>query len=148
MQGDYHLGQVLVQNDDFYILDFEGEPESTIRDRKVIQPPLKDVAGLFRSFHYAIYATIFNNLKNYKHTQYQLFDAGEVLYRYLKNVFLGTYVTEIQNANINIGYNQERIFLLKYSMLEKAVYELGYELNSRPRWAVIPLKGISNIINH
>ena len=77
-----------------------------------------------------------------------MFDAGEVLYRYLKNVFLGTYVTEIQNANINIGYNQERIFLLKYSMLEKAVYELGYELNSRPQWAVIPLKGISNIINH
>ena len=148
VHGDYHLGQILVQNDDFYILDFEGEPESTIRDRKVKQPPLKDVAGLFRSFHYAIYATIFNNLKNYKHTQDQLFDAGEVLYRYLKNVFLGTYVTEIQNANINIGYNQERIFLLKYSMLEKAVYELGYELNSRPQWAVIPLKGISNIINH
>ena len=70
------------------------------------------------------------------------------MYRYLKNVFLGTYVVEIQNANINIGYNQERIFLLKYAMLEKAVYELGYELNSRPRWAVIPLKGISNIINH
>ncbi|WP_431157985.1 trehalose synthase [Winogradskyella poriferorum] len=148
VHGDYHLGQILVQNDDFYILDFEGEPESTIRDRKVKQPPLKDVAGLFRSFHYAIYATIFNNLKNYKHSQDELFDAGEVLYRYLKNVFLGTYVTEIQNANINIGYNQERIFLLKYSMLEKAVYELGYELNSRPRWAVIPLKGISNIINH
>jgi maltose alpha-D-glucosyltransferase/alpha-amylase len=148
VHGDYHLGQILVQNDDFYILDFEGEPESTIRDRKVKQPPLKDVAGLFRSFHYAIYATIFNNLKNYKHSQDELFDAGEVLYRYLKNVFLGTYVTEIQNANINIGYNQERIFLLKYSILEKAVYELGYELNSRPRWAVIPLKGISNIINH
>ena len=148
VHGDYHLGQILVQNDDFYILDFEGEPESTIRDRKVKQPPLKDVAGLFRSFHYAIYATIFNNLKNYKHSQDELFDVGEVLYRYLKNVFLGTYVTEIQNANINIGYNQERIFLLKYSILEKAVYELGYELNSRPRWAVIPLKGISNIINH
>ncbi|RNC87139.1 MAG: trehalose synthase [Winogradskyella sp.] len=148
VHGDYHLGQILVRDDDFYILDFEGEPESTIRDRKVKQPPLKDVAGLFRSFHYAIYATIFNNMKSYKHTQDQLFEAGEVLYRYLKNVFLGTYVVEIQNANINIGYNQERIFLLKYAMLEKAVYELGYELNSRPLWAVIPLKGISNIINH
>ena len=148
VHGDYHLGQILVQDDDFYILDFEGEPESTIRDRKVKQPPLKDVAGLFRSFHYAIYATIFNNLNSYSHSQEQLFEAGEILYRYLKNVFLGTYVVEIQNANINIGYNQERIFLLKYAMLEKAVYELGYELNSRPRWAVIPLKGISNIINH
>ncbi|MBV7270366.1 trehalose synthase [Winogradskyella luteola] len=147
VHGDYHLGQVLVKEDDFYILDFEGEPESTIRDRKVKQPPLKDIAGLFRSFHYAIYATIFNNLDLYKHEQEELFEAGEVLYRYLKSVFLGTYVSNVQEANLNIGYNQERIFLLKYAMLEKAIYELGYELNSRPRWAVIPLKGISNIIN-
>lgn len=148
VHGDYHLGQVLVKDDDFYILDFEGEPESTIRDRKVKQPPLKDVAGMFRSFHYAIYATIFNNLDLYKYDQIELFEAGEILYQYLKGVFLGTYIVEIQNANINIGYHQERIFLLKYSLLEKAVYELGYELNSRPRWAVIPLKGISNIINN
>jgi maltose alpha-D-glucosyltransferase/alpha-amylase len=148
VHGDYHLGQVLVKDNDFYILDFEGEPESTIRDRKVKQPPLKDVAGLFRSFHYAIYATIFNNIDLYKHEQSELFEAGEILYQYLKGVFLGTYIIEIQNANINIGYHQERIFLLKYALLEKAVYELGYELNSRPRWAVIPLKGISNIINN
>jgi maltokinase len=148
VHGDYHLGQILVKDDDFYILDFEGEPESTIRDRKVKQPPLKDVAGLFRSFHYAIYATIFNNINNYKAPQEDLFKAGEILYRYITGLFLGTYVTETQNANLNLGYNQERLFILKYCLLEKAVYELGYELNSRPQWAVIPLKGISNIINH
>ncbi len=148
VHGDFHLGQVLVKDDDFYILDFEGEPESTIRDRKVKQPPLKDIAGLFRSFHYAIYATIFNNMDLYNYNQDHLFEAGEILYQYLKNVFLETYVTKVQSANLNIGYNQERIFLLKYAMLEKAVYELGYELNSRPKWAVIPLKGISNIINN
>ena len=147
VHGDYHLGQILVKDDDFFILDFEGEPESTIRDRKVKQPPLKDVSGLFRSFHYAIYATIFNNSEHYKYEQEDLFQAGELLYRYFIGVFLETYVTEVQNANLNIGYHQERIFLLEYSLLEKAVYELGYELNSRPRWAVIPLKGISNIIN-
>lgn len=148
IHGDYHLGQVLVKDNDFYILDFEGEPESTIRDRKVKQPPLKDVAGLFRSFHYAIYANIFNNQENYPYSQDDLFVAGELLYRYITSLFLGTYVTETQNANLNLGYNQERIFILKYCLLEKAVYELGYELNSRPQWAVIPLKGISNIINH
>ncbi len=148
VHGDYHLGQILVQDDDFFILDFEGEPESTIRDRKVKQPPLKDVAGLFRSFHYSIYATIFNHGEEYEQTQDELFDAGELLYKYFIGVFLSTYIVEIQKANLNIGYNQERIFLLKYSLLEKAVYELGYELNSRPLWAVIPLKGISNIINH
>lgn len=147
VHGDYHLGQILVQNDDFFILDFEGEPESTIRDRKVKQPPLKDVAGLFRSFHYAIYATIFNNSDSYPHAQEELFNAGELLYKYFIGVFMGVYVEAIKQANLNIGYRQERIFILEYAMLEKAVYELGYELNSRPRWAVIPLKGISNIIN-
>ena len=148
VHGDYHLGQILVQNDDFFIIDFEGEPESTIRDRKVKQPPLKDVAGLFRSFHYAIYATIFNNPEHYKRSQEELFKAGEILYNYFIGVFLEVYVDEVRDANLNIGYEQERNFLLEYTLLEKAVYELGYELNSRPKWALIPLKGISNIINH
>ena len=147
VHGDYHLGQVLVQNDDFYILDFEGEPESTIRDRQVKQPPMKDVAGLFRSFHYAIYATIFNNQDKYKQSQEQLFKAAELLYGYFTGIFLGKYVYTVQQANLNIGYSQERNFILEYFLLEKAVYELGYELNSRPSWAVIPLKGISNLIN-
>ena len=147
IHGDYHLGQVLVQGDDFFLLDFEGEPESTIRDRKVKQPPLKDVAGMFRSFHYAIYATIFNDGSEYPQPQEELFKAGEILYRYFIGVFLGSYVGLIQEHNLNIGYIQERIFILKYCMLEKAVYELGYEMNSRPLWAVIPLEGIMGIIN-
>jgi len=147
VHGDYHLGQILVKDGDFYILDFEGEPESTIRDRKIKQPPLKDVAGLFRSFHYAVYATIFNHADDYSSSQKELFHAGEILYRYFIGVFLETYTHRIQNANINLGYNQERIFILKYSMLEKAVYELGYEMNARPLWAVIPLEGIASIMN-
>ena len=60
---------------------------------------------------------------------------------------MGTYVDLVQDANLNIGYNQERNFILEYCLLEKAIYELGYELNSRPSWAIIPLKGISNFIN-
>jgi maltose alpha-D-glucosyltransferase/alpha-amylase len=148
IHGDYHLGQVLVNGEDFYILDFEGEPESTIRDRKVKQPPLKDVAGMFRSFHYAIYATIFNNKEKYPFEQEELFKAGEILYKYFVGVFLETYIEKAQSGNLNIGYNHEIDFLLKYCLLEKAVYELGYELNSRPRWAVIPLRGIQSIMNY
>ncbi|TRX16550.1 trehalose synthase [Flavobacterium franklandianum] len=146
IHGDYHLGQVLVNGDDFCILDFEGEPESTIRDRKVKQPPLKDVAGMFRSFHYAIYATIFNNKEKYPYEQEELFNAGEIMFKYFVGVFLQTYTDVAQGENLNIGYRKEIDFLLKYCLLEKAIYELGYELNSRPRWAVIPLTGIFSIM--
>ena len=148
IHGDYHLGQVLVSNDDFYLLDFEGEPESTIQDRKVKQPPLKDVAGMFRSFHYAIYSTVFNNDGDFKQNQEDLFQAGEILYKYMIGVFLETYVSKVQSENLNIGYKQEIEFLLDYCMLEKAVYELGYELNSRPRWTIIPLRGIASILKN
>ncbi|CAN1540860.1 TreS_Cterm, trehalose synthase-fused probable maltokinase [Flavobacteriaceae bacterium] len=147
IHGDYHLGQVLVNGDDFFILDFEGEPESTIRDRKVKQPPLKDVAGMFRSFHYSIYATIFNSNDKYPFEQEELFKAGEILYKYFVGVFLNTYTEVAQGGNLNIGYKKEIDFLLKYCLLEKAIYELGYELNSRPRWSVIPLTGIASIMN-
>lgn len=146
IHGDYHLGQVLVNGDDFYLLDFEGEPESTIRDRKVKQPPLKDVAGMFRSFHYSIYATLFNNKDKYPYEQKELFQAGEILFKYFVGVFIQTYTEVAQAGNLNIGYRKEIDFLLKYCILEKAVYELGYELNSRPRWAVIPLTGIASIM--
>jgi maltose alpha-D-glucosyltransferase/alpha-amylase len=148
IHGDYHLGQILVNGDDFYLLDFEGEPESTIRDRKVKQPPLKDVAGLFRSFHYAIYATIFNNKDKYPFEQETLFKAAELLFNYFVGVYLETYIEKAQSGNLNIGYNHEIDFLLKYCLIEKAVYELGYELNSRPRWAVIPLRGIQSIMGY
>jgi len=146
IHGDYHLGQVLVTDDDFYIIDFEGEPESTIRDRKVKQTPLKDVAGMLRSFHYAIYATIFNHEDEWDRSLEELFDLGEWLYSYIVGVFLHKYIEVVQENNLNIGYRAEIEYLLKYNILEKAVYELGYELNTRPTWTVIPLKGISQIL--
>ncbi len=147
IHGDYHLGQVLVRDDDFYMMDFEGEPESTIRDRKVKQPPIKDVAGMLRSFHYAIYSVILNNPDQYGLEKQEAMGYGERLYKYITGVFLSDYINYVQQNNLNIGYIKEVEFLLKYTMLEKAVYELGYELNSRPRWAIIPLRGIISIIN-
>ena len=71
---------------------------------------------------------------------------GEILFKYFVGVFIQTYTEVAQGGNLNIGYRKEIDFLLKYCILEKAVYELGYELNSRPRWAVIPLTGIASIM--
>jgi len=147
IHGDLHLGQILMTEDeDFYIIDYEGEPESTIRDRKVKQTPLKDVAGMLRSFHYAVYAVIFDPKKKFKLSQEQLFEAGEKYYRAISAIFLNKYVSTAMSQNLDIGYASEINYLLKYHLLEKAVYEIGYELKARPDWAIIPLTGIKQIL--
>lgn len=147
IHGDLHLGQILMTaDDDFYIIDYEGEPESTIRDRKVKQTPLKDVAGMLRSFHYAVYAVIFDPKKKFKLAQEELFEAGEKYYRALSAIFLNKYIETAMSENLDIGYESEIRYLLKYHLLEKAVYEIGYELKARPDWAIIPLTGIKQIL--
>lgn len=146
IHGDYHLGQVLRTGDDFVILDFEGEPESTIRDRKVKQSPLKDVAGLIRSFHYAVYSNIFEIKDSSNLSFNDLVEAGSLYYRCVVAVFLNTYLNTAQENSLAIGYDKESKYLLCYHLLEKAIYELGYEMNSRPAWALIPLKGILNLL--
>jgi maltose alpha-D-glucosyltransferase/alpha-amylase len=147
IHGDYHLGQVLRAGDDFFILDFEGEPEATIRDRKVKHSPLKDVAGMIRSFHYAVFATIFGE-HNFQLSEADLVEAGGRYYRAIVAVFLDTYLTTAFDKGLNIGYYKEIDFLLRYHIFEKAIYELGYELNSRPDWVIIPLKGLNQILNN
>ncbi|MDX1627184.1 MAG: hypothetical protein R3345_00710 [Fulvivirga sp.] len=148
IHGDLHLGQILSgKDDDFYIIDFEGEPESTIRDRKVKQTPLKDVAGLLRSYHYAVYAVIFDDQFKIKLDEAAIFQAGEKYYQCVLSVFLKTYLDTAMSSNMDVGYFPEIVYLLKYHLLEKAVYEIGYELKSRPDWAVIPLSGINQILD-
>jgi trehalose synthase-fused probable maltokinase len=147
IHGDFHLGQVLRAGEDFFFLDFEGEPEATIRDRKVKHSPLKDVAGMIRSFHYAVYATIFSE-NNFQLSQEALSEAGGRYYRAIVAVFLDTYFNTAFDKGLNIGYYQEIDFLLRYHIFEKAIYELGYELNSRPDWVIIPLKGLNQILNN
>ena len=148
IHGDLHLGQILMtEADDFYVIDYEGEPESTIRDRKVKQTPLKDVAGMLRSFHYAVYATIFDEKNDFGMSREEMFEAGEKYYRAITAIFLKRYVTTAMQSNLDIGYESEIKYLLKYHLLEKAVYEIGYELKARPDWVIIPLTGIKQILD-
>lgn len=147
IHGDYHLGQVIRGKNGYVILDFEGEPESTVHDRKVKQSPLKDVSGMLRSFHYAIYATIFG-LYGASSEAEQYFEKAERVYSWISSVFIHHYMQKIYNSHLNLGYKQEVNYLLQYHLLEKAIYELGYELNSRPDWAVIPLRGIYKIVSN
>jgi maltose alpha-D-glucosyltransferase/alpha-amylase len=148
IHGDYHLGQVLYTGRDFVIIDFEGEPARTLSERKVKQSPLKDVAGMLRSFHYAVYAALFLN-KSIRPEDMALFEKWiEPWYRYVSGMFLRAYRETAAGASFVPADRAELELLLEFFLLEKAVYELGYELNNRPDWLIIPIKGIQGIFSN
>jgi trehalose synthase-fused probable maltokinase len=146
IHGDYHLGQVLVQNEDFMIIDFEGEPESSIADRKIKHSPLKDVAGMIRSYHYAVSAKLFNAAETEGNDPVILQRAADRWYKLIKDTYLEEYFNYFGFPHPLFKNNNEINYLLLFYLLEKAVYELGYELNSRPTWVKIPLRGIVDVI--
>lgn len=145
--GDYHLGQVLYTGQDFMIIDFEGEPARTLAERRQKRSPLQDVAGMLRSFHYAAYAAYaaYFAAAGQPGVQPEQRSALETWARYwhhwVSAAFLGSYL-RVAGATFLPDLAEELRVLLDAYLLEKAVYELGYELNNRPDWLRIPLRGI------
>ncbi|MBD3403460.1 maltose alpha-D-glucosyltransferase, partial [candidate division GN15 bacterium] len=146
IHGDYHLGQVLYTGKDFVIIDFEGEPARTIGERRLKHSPLKDVAGMIRSFHYAGHVTMEAHTSGRPEDRPLLEPWIEPWYRYVGGVFLQAYLQTVRDAGLLPEDPGELRVLLHTFLLEKAVYELGYEMNSRPDWVVIPIKGIEYIL--
>jgi maltose alpha-D-glucosyltransferase/alpha-amylase len=145
--GDYHLGQVLSTGEDFVITDFEGEPARPLRERQHKHSPLKDVAGMLRSFHYAAYAGLFNQADKLAPSEAltPLESWAQVWYRWVSAEFLHTYLASVGPASLLPPTRDERQVLLDAYLLEKAIYELRYELNNRPDWVRIPLQGIRQL---
>lgn len=146
IHGDYHLGQVLATKNDYIIIDFEGEPESTITDRKIKHSPLKDVAGMIRSYHYAISAKMFNDPETAKFDPVRVQTAADRWYKLIQQTYMEKYLDTFGKPHPLFKNNNEINFLMLIYLLEKAVYELGYEISYRPDWVKIPLKGIVNVI--
>jgi maltooligosyltrehalose trehalohydrolase len=148
--GDYHLGQVLYTGDDFVITDFEGEPARPLRERQHRHSPLKDVAGMLRSFHYAAYAGLLRQVDKAASSPSEALTAFEpwaqVWYCWVSAGFLHAYLAHAGPASVLPHTRDERQVLLDAYLLEKAVYELGYELNNRPDWVHIPLQGIRQLL--
>ncbi len=149
VHGDYHLGQVLFTGKDFQIIDFEGEPDRPIGERRIKRSPLRDVGGMLRSFDYAAWA-ILRDLPE----QGLISDAADPRARRLARFwsgwvsveFLAGYLgTEGIQALLPVRSRAQRR-LLDLFILEKALYELRYELNNRPDWAWIPLSGIVGLL--
>ena len=145
VHGDYHLGQVLFTGKDFVIIDFEGEPAHTLSARRIKRSPLRDVAGMLRSFHYAANAPLIGK------TGGSVFRPEDVLrlepwarcwHLWVSAAFLKAYLGSAAQASFLPRSREELSSLLSGYLLEKSIYELGYELNNRPDWVKLPLRGI------
>jgi maltose alpha-D-glucosyltransferase/alpha-amylase len=146
IHGDYHLGQVLRTGSDFVIIDFEGEPARPIAERRVKRSPLQDVAGMLRSFHYAAFAPLLGENKIQSEDPQKMGYWAESWNSWVANRFLGKYFETAGTANHLPQSREETRTVLELHLLEKAIYELGYELNNRPTWVGIPLQGISKLL--
>jgi maltose alpha-D-glucosyltransferase/alpha-amylase len=143
--GDYHLGQVLYTGKDFVIFDFEGEPARPLSERRLKRSPLRDVAGMLRSFHYAAYAALFSEQASgiVREEDIAYLEAwAQFWYLWVSIAFLRTYLPATARVGILPRRKDELQVLMDVYLLEKAMYELGYELNNRPGWLRIPLQGI------
>ncbi len=146
--GDYHLGQVLYTGRDFVIIDFEGEPARTINERRQKRSPLRDVAGMLRSFHYAAYTALFDQQdRGFISADDELPERWiRYWYQWTAVSFLRAYFQTTADSDFLPAERGELELLLDIFLLDKAVYELGYELNNRPDWVHIPLRGITDLM--
>jgi maltose alpha-D-glucosyltransferase/alpha-amylase len=145
--GDYHLGQVLYTGKDFIIIDFEGEPARPLSVRRLKESPLRDVAGMLRSFHYAAQASSIGLVAGVRPEDFSLLEPWSRYWQLWVSVsYLKAYlsVKEVM-AILPQSFDDIQILLNGY-LLQKAMYELGYELNNRPDWVRIPLDGITQIL--
>lgn len=144
VHGDYHLGQVLrtPAGDDFVILDFEGEPARPLGERRAVQSPLKDVAGMRRSFGYAGQSALIEAAAGRDDRFAALGPAAEHWTDRTCLAFLAGYHAATAGASFLPPTARTFEWLLDVLTLDKACYELRYELNSRPDWVRIPLAGL------
>ena len=146
VHGDYHLGQVLFTGRDFVIIDLEGEPARTLSERRLKYSAFRDVAGMIRSFHYAVSTRFLERAALRPEDRETLEPWIETWYGYIASTFLSAYLRTVDDAGFVPPDRGDRELLLNAFMLEKAVYEIGYEINNRPDWLPIPLRGVSFVL--
>ena len=149
VHGDYHLGQVLYTGKDFLIIDFEGEPARSLGERRLTRSAFVDVAGMLRSFHYAAYAKLVGHggqaaLRS--EDERRLEPWARYWCAWVSAVFVHEYLAVADDAPFLPPSAEHRQLLLDLLSIEKALYELRYELNNRPDWVEVPLRGILDLV--
>lgn len=144
--GDYHLTQVLWTGKDFAITNFEGESARPFSERRLRRSPLRDVAAMIRSLHYATYSSLMDHAINNMDKREELHVWGEAWFYYMTRMFIRGYMQHVGDFKFIPSNKKDFKILLHVLLLEKAVYELNYELNNRPEMVYIPLMGIKTLV--
>ena len=145
--GDFHLGQVLNTGKDFVITDFEGEPVRSLGERKMKRCALRDVAGMIRSFHYAAHTALGIHRQALRPEDIPILEPwAEHWAAWISSAYLQSYLQAADGAVFIPDNREDAEALLEAFLLEKAIYEVAYELNNRPQWIAIPLRGIHQIL--
>jgi maltose alpha-D-glucosyltransferase/alpha-amylase len=143
VHGDFHLGQVLVATGDVMIIDFEGEPAEPLAERRAKDSGWRDVAGILRSLDYALAA----GRRNTAAGQEERYEALSAAFRATMPAALLAAYREAVSPLVDIQDQQERSGLLDLFMLEKAAYEINYEVSNRPDWLAVPLRGLTELLD-
>ncbi|HEV7557600.1 MAG TPA: alpha-amylase, partial [Kofleriaceae bacterium] len=139
--GDFHLGQVLWTGDDFVIIDFEGEPGRPLSQRRFKYTPLRDVAGMIRSLQYASAAALRSG-RHRADDRSRMEPWARAWSEWVSAAFLAGYLEATRRSRILPPNDTELNLIIEFFLLEKCVYEIRYELNSRPDWVEIPMRGL------
>ena len=148
VHGDYHLGQVLIARDDVVIVDFEGEPTRPTKGRRGKHSPLRDVAGMLRSFAYAAKTAARDVGERFAETEAQRASEAAAAWRRLAaDTFLQAYADTARGSVVWIDDEATRKSLMRLHLLGKALYEINYEADNRPDWIETPVRGVLAILD-
>ncbi len=146
IHGDYHLGQVLVAQNDVAIIDFEGEPGRTLEERRAKSSPLRDVAGMLRSFDYAAALALERHVQGPGQISEAALARAQQWQAETRAGFLAAYREHSRGAS---SLPEDPVLadaLLELFLLQKAIYEIRYEMGNRPAWVHIPLRGVLDLL--
>jgi maltose alpha-D-glucosyltransferase/alpha-amylase len=145
--GDYHLGQVLWVENDFILLDFEGEPSRSLAERRMKQSPLKDVAGMLGSFDYAVLTALASHIADRPESATRLAPWGAFWRSAVASTFLKAYRDTVGDTGMIPTDSAVLESTLTLYQLDKTFYELHYEINNRPDWVFIPMEKILAVLD-
>jgi len=147
LHGDFHLGQVLVVKEDVQFVDFEGEPARPLADRRAKDSPLRDVAGMLRSFDYAMWSVLLQLEATRPGSCERLLPLAQLWRDMASDAFMDGYQAAIADCPGLDAGPRERQQLLRLFLIEKACYEVNYECANRPQWLPIAAKGVLALLN-